>query len=161
MSFITAKHFNIRKSATMCVSDFVTQHRLIVAASRVPSNCDWSKFWFVTRIQRSGLDPGTKGSNVRNVLSTAWPSFSLLFSLFPRQIPHMYHLGSLGRPVLVNVIVLRVYLCSSFYIYTKCFEAFQPHQCIRHRNERFYSASSIYPSNLGWQTIYPRDSTEE
>ena len=45
-------------SSTMCASDFVSQHRLIVATSRVPSNCDWSKFWFVKHIQHSGSDPG-------------------------------------------------------------------------------------------------------
>ena len=109
----------------MCAFDFVIQHRLIVATSSVPSIGDWSMLWSVTHIQHSGFDPGIKSIKVRSVVSTAWPSFRLFFSLFSRQIPHTYF-----------------------------FEAFQPYRCIWHRNERNYSASSIHPSNCGWQTIF-------
>ena len=84
-------------SSIMCAFDFVTQHRLIVATSLVPSNGDWSRLWYVTHIQHSGFDPGIKSITVRSVVSTAWPSFRLFFSLFSCQIPHMYFFEALNH----------------------------------------------------------------
>jgi len=81
-------------SSIMCNFDFVTHHRLFVATSSVPSNGDWSRLWSVTHIQHSGFDPGFTSIKVKRVVSSARPSFRLFFSLFPRQIPHMYSLDA-------------------------------------------------------------------